>query len=347
MRISCFINASHNEIIDQRHLINEIKGLLILLVVIGHAIQYVMCDGIEYWNNPAFKFIYIFHMPMFMIISGYLSYKSLKNEKFVDLVKMKFTAFLLPVLVWSTLYVTVSKFRMIGDPIEVIFNIIKNALGNLWYLWVLFFCIVIISCLSKVSRNYLGLSLFLWVILLSITVEQSIVIMMKYLLPFYVFGIALNKYNSMLGVGKSIILFIIAIPLFLLIYLSWNQSDYVYVWKYNWSVEWLSIMLKQYVGGMLGSYILLFIMQRKVKYVIWNWLAYLGEISIYIYILQSYYFAAIQKIINRYDNYEYGIITALCVVISVILFSVVIERLLSKKYVLNLLLFGRNLRKSR
>ena len=41
------------------------KGILILLVILGHAIQYCAVD--EYvWLNPIFNIIYTFHMPLFM-----------------------------------------------------------------------------------------------------------------------------------------------------------------------------------------------------------------------------------------------------------------------------------------
>ena len=43
------------------------RGVAILLVVIGHGIQYGYSD---YDNNILFRIIYSFHMPLFMFISG-------------------------------------------------------------------------------------------------------------------------------------------------------------------------------------------------------------------------------------------------------------------------------------
>ena len=49
----------------------------IILVIIGHSIQYGSGSNfIEkqmFFNNYLFKFIYSFHMPLFIMISGYLS----------------------------------------------------------------------------------------------------------------------------------------------------------------------------------------------------------------------------------------------------------------------------------
>ena len=53
-----------------------LKGILVLLVVWGHAIQFGF--GFEYvekyycFDDNIYKLIYSFHMPLFMAISGYL-----------------------------------------------------------------------------------------------------------------------------------------------------------------------------------------------------------------------------------------------------------------------------------
>src|SRR3974390_1590165 len=44
-----------------------LKGLAILTVVAGHTFQGMTQDFDEYWP---FRFVYAFHMPMFMFVSG-------------------------------------------------------------------------------------------------------------------------------------------------------------------------------------------------------------------------------------------------------------------------------------
>ena len=57
--------------------IDSLKGILILLVVLGHSIQNTLKEGCydNYWWN----LIYSFHMPAFMAISGYLQYRPKPN----------------------------------------------------------------------------------------------------------------------------------------------------------------------------------------------------------------------------------------------------------------------------
>lgn len=51
--------------------IDSIKGLLIILVVMGHVIT--ACDNVNFYNHAVMGLIYIFHMPLFILISGYMT----------------------------------------------------------------------------------------------------------------------------------------------------------------------------------------------------------------------------------------------------------------------------------
>lgn len=58
---------------------DSLKGWLMLLVILGHAIQStfgVDCDSNHVWN-----LIYSFHMPAFMAISGWLAYRGIVSSK--------------------------------------------------------------------------------------------------------------------------------------------------------------------------------------------------------------------------------------------------------------------------
>lgn len=58
---------------------DSLKGWLILLVILGHAIQSTLgadCDSNHVWN-----LIYSFHMPAFMAVSGWLTFRSINAYK--------------------------------------------------------------------------------------------------------------------------------------------------------------------------------------------------------------------------------------------------------------------------
>ncbi len=60
------------------------KGILITLVLLGHCIQCLSGDiyysNTMYYSNWLMKYIYSFHMPMFIYISGYLTFFSIKKR---------------------------------------------------------------------------------------------------------------------------------------------------------------------------------------------------------------------------------------------------------------------------
>ena len=61
--------------------INIVKGVAIFLMLWGHCIQYCALNDFDFFENPVFKFIYSFHMPLFMLISGYLFAFSCKKRE--------------------------------------------------------------------------------------------------------------------------------------------------------------------------------------------------------------------------------------------------------------------------
>ena len=49
--------------------IDSLKGLLIILVIMGHFITSM--NNVNIVNHAVMGMIYIFHMPLFILISGY------------------------------------------------------------------------------------------------------------------------------------------------------------------------------------------------------------------------------------------------------------------------------------
>ena len=113
--------------------LDNVKGFLIILVVIGHIVQTM-------YNNFAigqqiYMFLSIFHMPMFAIISGYIS----KLESGIGSMEKQFQRILIPFLIFQTLLITIN---YLYDPNPItIKSFLAEALSPqfaLWYLFCLF-----------------------------------------------------------------------------------------------------------------------------------------------------------------------------------------------------------------
>lgn len=56
--------------------LDQLKGLAIILVVVGHVMQFVF----GFNQSLLVDFLAIFHMPLFFFISGYLTYRKERKK---------------------------------------------------------------------------------------------------------------------------------------------------------------------------------------------------------------------------------------------------------------------------
>ena len=84
--------------------IDYMRGIAIILVVMGHLIQF---NGFP-TSNPVFEFIYSFHMPLFFAISGYITQRVTSIEtiyEYFTYLKKKFLSIILLVAIYQSLFI--------------------------------------------------------------------------------------------------------------------------------------------------------------------------------------------------------------------------------------------------
>ena len=91
------LNASLNSE-GRRTYINLVRGAAIFLMLWGHCVQYCAGKQFDFYENAAFKFIYSFHMPLFMLISGYLFFFSASKRSLPELIASRAKGLLHPIL---------------------------------------------------------------------------------------------------------------------------------------------------------------------------------------------------------------------------------------------------------
>ncbi|GAA3830702.1 hypothetical protein GCM10022226_59450 [Sphaerisporangium flaviroseum] len=109
--------------------LDNVKFVLIALVVTGHSLVPTLAT---HSSRSAYLFIYVFHMPLFVIISGYLSRNfwnsNAKTNKLVD-------TFLVPYVI-----------------VEIVYAVLRFALGHKWSL----------TIIDPAWLNWYLLALLLW-----------------------------------------------------------------------------------------------------------------------------------------------------------------------------------------
>lgn len=117
--------------------IDVFKGLVILLVVVGHLIQGTLEGGGR--QHPLYMWIYLFHMPAFFFCSGFLN-KWIENTKssYYKYFKGKITRILIPYLVWCVIMYIYSNRPL--SLMDFIAYVTLHPSYGLWFLYSLFKC---------------------------------------------------------------------------------------------------------------------------------------------------------------------------------------------------------------
>lgn len=138
------------------------RGWAILLVVLGHAIQYTVQNFDE---NFGFRLIYAVHMPLFMFISGYVT-RPPRNDSAGAELRVKARQLLLPFTFWLPIsFLAIGWLQrpagFVADFPFFVLQVLKNPdAGGLWFLLVLFECHVLLHLATAAgSRRSLLLGL--------------------------------------------------------------------------------------------------------------------------------------------------------------------------------------------
>lgn len=118
---------------------DSLKFVLIFLVVYGHTMEYNLSDGS--FNRAMWNFIYTFHMPLFVFISGRFSHIHSRERYIQGIVRLVETTIVFQII-WSIFRVTI-----FGEQINYTF--ITQPYTILWYLVALIYWRVMVLFIPK------------------------------------------------------------------------------------------------------------------------------------------------------------------------------------------------------
>lgn len=279
------------------------KGVLITLVVVGHAIQYVAYRDIDCWDDPLFKAIYIFHMPLFMAISGYLSYAGLQNLPNVRAyLGRRSLNYLIPIVSWAT----VSQVFMLAFPVHVTLAELPAAIGreavwSQWFLWALLGSIVVMVVATRFGKYAVPVMAAIFGVFLVLP-ELGNLYLFKYTFPFFVAGYFAARYPHVLArAARSSLLLVSGIVAMSLGFPLWDEQTYVYVTKMSLDGDNIDNIALRWALGAIGALVVLEIIRRLHATMPARWtrpVEVAGRDSLYIYILQGYAFLALPPLIQ-------------------------------------------------
>lgn len=128
-----------------------LKCVAMILVIWGHLVQYI--SGHNYYDNPLYCWIYSFHMPLFMAISGLFATSGFYKNSFTSYFISKTKFILLPTLIWCAIDYLVS-LPMIGGPFQFT-RFLHAIVHDLWFLKALFINCILGYIAFRVFKNRL------------------------------------------------------------------------------------------------------------------------------------------------------------------------------------------------
>lgn len=326
-------------------IIDAMKGYAIILVIMGHIIVFI--DPLSYTKNRLFTFIYSFHMPLMLFLSGYLVHFSSITSNFRFIYK-KFMVLVVPYLTWNFIgFFIVNNFVINRKLITDIMNrfIIYD---NLWFLPVLFISFVIVLLYIIFEREMTKINLEKYATIIFVVIFELIIwsippvfqgiYSLRWFPAFvfigYLFAMYKDKFlNKEFLYQMSVLIFILLLPFWSVTVINLTETDAIK----------LTINFILAITGMIVTYKLVKSLKNTKLY---NFFVFCGAFSLELYIVSNF-LALIASLFKVHLWLGNGIIAILSGTAIYVILSIVIVLILSYNKNISIILFcRRSLKKS-
>lgn len=276
------------------------KGVTAFLVLWGHCIQHTLLGTGDYYGNWMFMLIYSFHMPLFMLISGYLFQPRTERLTLKQLILGQLRSIGIPILVWGTLPV------LLEQGLNAHFDMVRliQSLTDIWFLWSMLVISLAVSLVVKcpaLARWQEGALVLVGGILLALPVpilvnSRNLVL---YMFPYFLLGYWYRKYQPRLEKGRAVQWAQrLSLALYPVLMLFFREESYIYVsglfpasYDPAGIIRCLLNDSYRYLVGAAGSVALLTVLSfavKRLKESRLTGLTLLGRYSLQLYVMQSF-----------------------------------------------------------
>ncbi|WP_322875037.1 acyltransferase family protein [Clostridium perfringens] len=288
---------------NRNYLIDNSKGLLIFLVVLGHSLEFIRKDYEV--ARLLYVFIYEFHMPVFVFISGYLSKNVEKGRR--NAVRNFLTPFLLFNIIWN-LITLVGPLFLRGEftelPSEQAFSFFTPGWA-LWYIFAMFLWKILLPDLLN-FKNIFILSIIAGIFVkLSgefgsyMALSRTITFAPFFLAGYYSSEEKLKRFRkftrfNILNKVPSILILIIGV-LIALIFVNYSNIADEFFWAdrsySNFNIEIFTgilLYIAVYIIGFAFVYVFINLMPENQTF-----LSKIGKNTLSVYFLHTYFIGSI------------------------------------------------------
>jgi fucose 4-O-acetylase-like acetyltransferase len=333
--------------------LDGLRGLAIFLMVMGHVLAWIFSDCQKAFDSNlscglVWKFIYAFHMPLFMFVSGYFfrfSNEESLLQNALNLIYKKFVALLIP-------------FATMGYLLWVV----RDNGVEYWFLRTLFelfvLCLPFYIVSNKINKNnklIVDLLIFGFGYCLLFGGFHFLNAELKTILdagrivnhyPYFVFGFLLRKHEILQKILQKNVVYSLSLIIFLTLFflgtLGYFSMGGIIGFALKYIIPFSAIFALYYF------FIYIYRERGGKKVGVLNLFSYLGTHSIEIYLIHFFFTFRLTELGDYLIGIEfYGTSLLIQIVYSIIVSMIVIGislgvyRIISKSKVLSFILFGK------
>lgn len=339
--------------------IDILRALCIVLVLIGHCIQYGSGEayyaGELYFENAIFIFIYSFHMPLFALISGYLFSYSLRNKNWYEMIFVKVRQLIVPLFSWSivSFFIDILKIIKNGNTGEISLmwtarKIKLDFICGPWFLWGIWWCSFAIVIIRKLFKDCIYIYILVTLLTL-VTPDAYNCYLYKFIWPFFLLAYVFNEYDYKNKLKKIYFnkAFVLCCAIgFIIMLCFYNRDSYIYISRYTLLnkniIQQIYNNIYRLSIGMIGSISIIFtvyVLEKKLSTEVKKLFSYVGKNTLGIYVISDLLFSEILlKVTSKLNGVNY-----LCVLfeaIIILILSILANNILKKNKVINNMFLG-------
>lgn len=294
-----------------------LKGLMIICVMYGHSISMLNeLRNVSWQDSIVNVFVTTFEMPLFILISGYYLWFSLRKKSHFQVLTKRIIAIGIPLLIWEGIP-QVCKFIIRTTSGGAVVNILKIGAGivfpRLWFLACYLFCTVIViladRLLSSIKTKEVRIASTIVVytgLIIGLHFVPFYFDHVPFLFPFFLTGFILSKYRllSYPAVRKMIL---ILSGIFIILYPFYKPENSFYIlgtYIASAPLKLLPIFVHRFVLGLSGCcvfYVIAdYLCKRKENSAAVLFVADLGTKTMELYILSMSVQTILIKIVGAF-----------------------------------------------
>jgi len=242
-------SMSHESISKKRYVYADFTKLFAMFIVTwGHCSQCLSDDLFPFMFGRQGLFI-SFHMPLFMMISGFfINPSEIHRKSWIRFVKNKFFRLVVPAMVWYILYCLLTLHK----------PIFSNLFFFYWFLTSMFLSYCIIGVVCKISRQWV---FYIISVICVIIIPGSWILHLNFMYPMIWGGYFLSLIMSNMNEGTKRICVVLLCIMSIFFLWKWDVRNSVYLSPFNVvgaSYKMLyALIFRLLTGGVIGSFFII------------------------------------------------------------------------------------------